>query len=202
MSRTLLAFLFLTACAPGTIKLADDTAAPVDDTAADDTSADTDVDDTDTDDTDVEDTDVEPVMVPDYSVWNATRRFFYSDFGYECDETVLETGTVIAEGTSDYDALHALCGICDYFYEIEPDRESACDGYLEFGTGWRGVVLSDGAAAVYFFREADGGLEEYASDEGAAFDGTVIEFGYQFDYWNYFTVDVSGAITYPLIEQE
>lgn len=198
MSRILFPALFLVACSPATLKFGDDAAAPVDDTAADDTAA----DNTDTDDTAVKDTDIEPVMVPDYSVWSATRRFYYSDYGYECDETILETGHVIAEGTSDYDALHDLCGICDYFYEVEPDRESACDGYLELGTGWRGVILSDGAAAVYFFTESDGGLEEYAADDNADFDGTTIAFGYEFDYWGYFTVDVSGAVTYPLIEQE
>ncbi|MES2640297.1 MAG: hypothetical protein V4850_12460 [Myxococcota bacterium] len=200
MSRTLLSVLFLSACNPGSIKLADDTAGDV----ADDTAPDADDTAADTDDTSV-DTDIEPVMVPDYTVWNATRRFvFESEYlDYSCDETVVETGSAVLEGSSDYEALHDLCGICDWFYEVEPDRESACDGYLGLGTGWRGVVLSDDAAAVYFFQENDGGLEESASDESASFDGTTITYGYQFEYWtSYLVVDVTGAITYPLIEQE
>lgn len=202
MSRTLLPVLFLVACGPGTIKLAGDTAAAIDDTGMDDTSTDSDTQ-TDTD-TDVEDTDVEPVMVPDYSVWNATRRFYYdySEYGYECDETVTETGDAIPEGTSDYEALHELCGICDYFYEVEPDRESVCDGYIGLSTTWRGVILTDDAAAVYFYRESDGGLEEYAADESAGFDGTTIDYGYQYELFNFIEIDVSGAVTYPLIEQE
>ncbi|MDP2312298.1 MAG: hypothetical protein Q8P41_05285 [Pseudomonadota bacterium] len=192
MTRTLLTLSLLSACSTASIKLADDTSAALteDDTATagDDTAADT-----------AED---EPVYAPDYSVWDATRRFYYDNYGYECDETVVEVGDALDEGTSTYDALHDLCGICDYFYEVTPDRDSACD-WISLGTTWRGVVLSDDAAAVYFYREADGGVEEYASDEGAAFDGTTIAYAYAYEYGGgYFDIEVSGSVVYPLVEQE
>ena len=150
------------------------------------------------------DTDTTPVYVPDYTVWDATRNFFVSEYGYECDETVQDVGSSIDEGTGTWDALHDLCGLCDYFYEVEPSQDSVCDGYVSLGTTWRGVILDEeaGAAAVYFYRESDGGAEEYASDEGASFDGEVISDTYTYEVvW---TVDmtVTGDQTYPLILKE
>ncbi len=203
MTRTLFSLVLLSACAPGTIKLADDTAGSVEEDTSSDADSGTDTDtgsDTDT----AADTDEQPELVPDYSVWNATRRFYYdySEYGYECDETVVETGGAVSEGSSDFAALHEMCGICDYFYEVTPDRDSACD-WIPLGTTWRGVVHSDGAAAVYFYRESDGELEEYATDDSASFDGTTIGYDYEFDYYTgYFTIQVSGEAVYPLVEAE
>ncbi len=194
----LLPFVLLFGCTTSAIQLDDDSGGdPSSDTASgDDTAA------------GGEDTaaDTEPVPEPDYTVWSATRRFVadYSDMGVEpCDDTVNETGVALAEGSSDWEALHEQCGTCDYFYEVSVDAASVCSGYVELATtGWRGVTLGDDAAAVHLYYENDGDLVEYASDDGAAFDGTVIDYAYTSYVWSYFEVAVTGTVTYPLVAGE
>ncbi len=198
MTRALLPLLLATACGTASVKL-DDPSGTADDTGVGgDTAADTDTADT-------EDTDVEPVFAPDYSVYDATRNFYYDQWGYSCDDTVYETGFAIDAGSGDFQALAELCGDCDYFYEVTPDVDQACD-WISLGTTWRGVVLGDGEAELYFFRENDGELEEYAADDGAALsdDGAVLDYAYEIVYdWGYeVTIDVSGTVTWELVEQE
>ncbi|MFN7144646.1 MAG: hypothetical protein ACK4YP_12785 [Myxococcota bacterium] len=204
MTRALLPLLLLSACAPGKVTLSDEL--PADDTAADgdtDTATGTDTA-ADTGSDTGADTDTGPVYEQDFSEWNGTRRFVadYSDWGYSCDDEVEETGEEIEPGSADWDALSEVCGICDRFYEVTPSEDSVCDGYISLGTTWRGVVFSDDAAAVYFYRENDGDLEEYAADESADFDGETIDYAYDYELYSYFVVNVTGDVTWPLVEAD
>jgi hypothetical protein len=191
--RTLLPLLLLGACAPGVISLDGDSTAS-DPTADTDGNGDTDTDTTGGDDT----ADAEPV--PDLSVWNGTRRFYYdySQYGYECDQTVGESGTAIDPGTADYDALSELCHDCDTFYAVTPDADQVCD-YLPLVAGWRGVTFGDGHASVHLYYEQNGELVEYAGDEDADFDGSLLGYGYETTYYGYLTIEVTGTVTFPLV---
>lgn len=194
--------LLLAACSPATIVLDDavpgegDTDGAADTASADDTGA----EDTGAGDTGGEDTAEPPEPVTDFSHWTGSRRYFYdySEWGYECDETVAETGTLVPEGSRELDALQDACPDCELFYEVSPQADSACDGAVRLGTTWRGVVLSDRGAVVSLYTESDGRLYGYAEDGDASFDGSEIVFAYDLDYNDWFAIEVTGTMTFPV----
>jgi len=163
---------------------ADDTAPPEADTDTD-TDADTDTD-TDADaDTDA-DTDIGPV--PDMSVWNGTRLFYY-DYAGGCEDLVTETGEEITEGDSDYDELVDLCPGCDHFYFVNVSPDEVC-GWVDMATEtYRGLELGEDSAVVW---RLDYG-EASELDEGS-FDGWTIDYFYEIDdYW----MEVTGQVVFP-----
>lgn len=142
--------------------------------------------------------------VTDFSTWNGSRTFLYDYSEYNsdwyCEDTVAETGSALVAGETAYDLLQAACGVCEWFYMVAPESDTACD-WIELGTTYRAVVLGDSSAAVYFYRESDGQMELYAQDTSASFDGSNMAYDYETQaYYYYIPIDVSvtGAVTFPV----
>lgn len=168
---------------------------------AGDADADTDIDtDADTDaDTD---TDTEPQWTTDYSWWEGERNFFYENDWYSCDDTVGESGPEVPKSERDWSYLADVCPSCQHFYEVEPDEDSACDGYVGLGQTWRGLEVDGDNVSVHLIRDNGGELDEYGSDDDASFDGENLEYFYEFDYGYGITIDVTGSATFELTKKE
>ena len=188
-----MSLLLALACGQSAIVL-EDTGSGVSDADADtDSDADTDTD-TDTD------TGTEPQWVADFSWWEGERNFFYDSDWYTCDDTVGESGPEIDKSDRDWSYFAEVCPSCQHFYEVEPDEDSACDGYVSLGQTWRGLEIDGDSASVHLIRDNDG-LEEYGSDESATFDGQTVDYFYEFEYGYGITIDITGTATFELTKK-
>ncbi|HND28503.1 MAG TPA: hypothetical protein PLA94_00840 [Myxococcota bacterium] len=137
-----------------------------------------------------------PEPETDFSTWTGTRRFTYSDFGLNCDETVNESGSQLLAGDDFYDALAADCTTCTLFFVVQPETDTVCS-VIGLGTTYRAVFLSDAGAVVNVYTgDSDGSVSQIGSDTSGSFDGEDLAFTYTFSYYGA-QIGVEGLMTFP-----
>jgi hypothetical protein len=187
---TILAFGLL-GCEPAGFEV---TPGKVTDPTADDSST-TGDDSGPTDDSGIEDS-TPPEPETDFSTWSGSRRFTYSDFGLNCDETVNESGTQLLSGDDYFDALSSDCTTCTLFFVVQPEVDTVCS-VIGLGTTYRAVFLSDAGAIVNVYSaDSNGGVAQIGSDTSGSFDGEDLAFTYTFSYYGA-NIGVEGLMTFP-----
>ncbi len=132
----------------------------------------------------------------DFSTWTGTRRFTYSDFGLNCDETVNESGSQLLAGDDYFDALAADCTTCTLFFVVQPEVDTVCS-VIGLGTTYRAVFLTGTQAIVNVYSaDGDSDVAQIGSDTSGSFDGENLAFTYTFSYYGA-DIGVEGLMTFP-----
>ena len=187
----------LLACSPATVSFKNegDSAEPSGDSAGESGA--------ETGDTDSAGETGEPfVATTDFGSFTGTRHYF-ADYGalYYCDETVVDTGTAVAEDDAMYALLGDECGACDYFFEVTVSNSEPCDYVTLADPSWRGLILGDDAAIVYLWGLGDnGGLEDKGQDDAATWDGeSAVTFEVTYDLaFGLGQLAMDGEMDFPL----